>query len=172
MGHLDEAAFARTLAACPHCHGTAFEVAAYLDRAQSLMLADPNGDGRWAYDGEKFIDGVYRVRCLTCRTDVFASDACPRCHADGALPAALTATSRLAAPKRCPKCQETEVSIVGFAPAIARVDAGKPGKPVASALYGDAGFHVIAMACDSCDWAQVAEGCPICGNANTLRHRP
>jgi hypothetical protein len=173
MGHLDEASFEAAIAACAKCGGRTFEVSTYLDRTQSLMLADANDDGRWAHDGEKFIDGVYRVQCMNCRTDAFASDDCPRCHAPDALEANIVgAMTRLAVPQRCPSCRGTETSIVGFARATVKVGEGRPSQPTPVTLFGDPGFHVVAVACDSCDWAQVAEGCPLCGNRAPLRARP
>ncbi|MCX5742026.1 MAG: hypothetical protein NT062_05960 [Proteobacteria bacterium] len=170
MGYLDEAAFERAMTCS--CGGTTFEVSTYIDRHQSLMLADANDEGRWAHDGEKFIDGIYRMVCTSCRTPTFESADCPRCHHAGGLADAIGQMSRLVAPKRCPSCSNTEISIVGFAPATCKASPGQPGKPTPVALYGEPGFHVIAVACDACDWAQVAEGCPLCGHAGKLRVRP
>lgn len=174
MGQLDEAAFARAIDPCGKCGGQSFEISAYLDRTVSVMLGDANGDGKWAYDGEKFIDGVYKIRCMACSTEPFASPDCPRCHATGGLAGALAAATRLAVPKRCPKCKNTECTLVGFSPATARTNdaSARPTTPTPIALLGDAGFHVVAIACDACDWAIVAEGCPICGAAGPLRARP
>jgi hypothetical protein len=174
MGHLDEAGFARTIAACEKCGGRSFEITSYLDRHLSVMLGDANGDGKWAYDGEKFIDGVFRVRCVACNAESFSSPDCPRCHAKDRLAAALEASSKLVVPKRCPACKNTEVSIVAFTPGIARTTdaSARPTTPVPKALLGDPGYHVVAIACDACDWATVAEGCPICGKPPPLRPRP
>jgi hypothetical protein len=174
MGHLDEAAFRRALEPCARCSGKAFDIDAYLDRTVEVMLGEANDDGRWCYDGEKFIDGVFRVRCVACQATVFSSDDCPRCHAKAALVPALGAMSRLVPPKRCPRCNKTEVTLVAFAPACSRTTdaSARPTTPKASALLGDPGYHVIAVACDDCDWAEVAEGCPICTAASPLRARP
>lgn len=174
MGQLDEAGFAQAISTCGKCAGVAFEISSYLDRQVSVMLGDANGDGKWVYDGEKFIDGVYRIRCMSCSTDAHNSPDCPRCHAPGALAAALAAESKMSVPKRCPECKSTEVSIVGFAPAVARTTdaSARPTTPVPQALLGEPGFHIVAVACDVCNWATVAEGCPICGNQAPLRKRP
>jgi hypothetical protein len=173
MGHLDEPTFERTIASCARCGGTAFEIATYIDRYFDVMLGERNDDGRWVYDGEKLIDGVYRVTCAApaCGALAFESADCPRCHRAGALADAIAATSRLAAPRRCPRCNDTELGVVGFAPAVVRTGAGKPA-PAATALLGEPGFHVIALGCNGCDWAQAAEGCPLCGAAPPLRARP
>ena len=174
MGHLDEKAFEQTIANCKNCeHTTAFEVFSYIDRHQSLMLADANGTGRWAHDGEKFIDGIYKIVCMGCRTAVYETKDCPRCHRPGGLADVLNTESRLTVPQRCPSCRGTETSIVGFAPATVKTGEGQRAAPTPTALYGDPGFHIVAIACDACDWARVAEGCPLCGNqASPLRARP
>ena len=148
------------------------EVASYLDRKVSVMLGDANDDGVWAHDGEKFVDGTYRIACVGCQQVAFASDDCPRCHASGTLPATLASASRLAVPKRCPRCNATEVSLIGLAPATVRHGAGRTPAPTPKALLGEPGFHVVAIACDDCDWVTSAEGCPLCAAPGPLRERP
>jgi hypothetical protein len=172
MGKLDEKSFAAAIAKCEKCGAAAFEVASYLDRQLTVMLGERNDDGRWTHDGEKFIDGVYRVRCIGCGAEPFASDACPRCHREGGLPDALAAMSRLAVPKRCPECRGTELTITGFAPSLVRTGAAARAQPAPTAMLGDAGFHVAHIMCDGCDWVALAEGCPLCGGAGPLRVRP
>lgn len=172
MGQLDERSFAEHLGPCPGCGGKVFDVASYLDRKVSMMLADANDEGTWAHDGEKFIDGTYRITCAGCARVVFASDDCPRCHAVATLPATLAATSHLEVPRRCPRCNATETTIIGFAPATVRTGAGKTPVPTPRALAGEPGFHVVAIACDDCDWARTAPGCPLCTAPGPLRPRP
>lgn len=172
MGHLDETAFTAAIAGCAACGAKSFEIASYLDRQVSVMLGEANDDGRWTHDGEKFIDGVYRVTCLGCGRDAYASPDCPRCHRAGGLADIVDVPSRLAVPRRCPSCQGTEVTVMGFAPARVRTGAGRPSTPAPTALLGDAGFHVAAIACDQCDWVQSADGCPQCGGPGPLRERP
>lgn len=172
MGLLDEPGFARALAPCAGCGGTTFDIATYADRHVPVMLADPTSAGRWVYDGEAFIDGVYRIRCSGCGQDAFASDACPRCHRPGGLADGLAHESRLAVPKRCPGCNELELSLIGFAPAtVSAQGTGRPPAPTPTATLGEPGFHVIAIACDACDWATVSERCPICDAVPPLRKR-
>jgi hypothetical protein len=172
MGHLDEPGFERAIAACAGCGGTAFDIATYLDRHVPVMLADPTGDGRWVYDGEAFIDGVFRVRCAACPRVPFESPDCPRCHREGGLADGLGKETRLEVPKRCPRCKESELSLIAFVPATVRTQGpGRPPPPKPTASFGDAGFHVIAVACDACDWAIASERCPICDAAPPLRKR-
>ncbi|MEZ4403735.1 MAG: hypothetical protein R3B06_27170 [Kofleriaceae bacterium] len=172
MGHLDEAAFARHLAGCPGCGGRTFDVVSYLDRHVAVMLGDADDDGKWVHDGEAFVDGVSRITCVGCGQVAYASDDCPRCHAVGTLPASLAATSHQEVPKRCPRCTGTQLGVIAFAPATVRTGAGKPPPPTATALFGDPGFHVVAIACDDCDWAITAPGCPLCQAPPPLRARP
>ncbi|HTL31618.1 MAG TPA: hypothetical protein VL326_00760 [Kofleriaceae bacterium] len=172
MGKLDEAAFETTIASCPKCEAKAFEVASYIDRQVTVMLGERNDDGRWTHDGEKFIDGVYRVTCIRCRADAFTSADCPRCHRENGLADAVGHDSRLAVPKRCPTCKGTELTVSGFAPAMVRTGEGQRPSPTATAHFGDAGFHVAQIMCDGCDWVALAEGCPLCGGAGPLRARP
>ena len=173
MGKLDEASFAAAIASCTKCKGTAFEVTSYIDRQTSVMLGERNDEGRWTHDGEKFIDGVWRIRCIRCSEDVFSSNDCPRCHREGGLADAINTTARMATPKRCPQCKATEMTVSGFAPSKVRTAGeGRPPAPTPTAMFGDAGFHVAHIMCDGCDWVAVAEGCPLCGGAGPLRARP
>jgi len=107
MGQLDQPSFDRAVrGGCPACGGAALEIRSFIDRSVVAMAADPNDAGRWVHDGEKFVDGTYRIACASCARPVFESADCPRCHAPGGLARALGEPSRLAVPKRCPKCGE------------------------------------------------------------------
>lgn len=172
MGHLDEASFADRVQTCTACGASKLILHSYIDRAQHVMVGQADDDGRWAYDGEGFIDGVYRIECASCAAVMFHSDDCTRCHAVGALPAVAATENRLTVPKKCPRCNGLELSILGFAPSRTEVHHGTPGKAVATALFGDVGFHVVAIGCRDCEWAVVAEGCPMCAAASPIRRRP
>jgi len=172
LSHLDEKSFVAALAGCAGCGGKAFEITTYIDRQVPVMLGDANDEGRWTHDGEKLIDGVSRIACTGCGAVAYASDDCPRCHAAGGL-ARAAAPTRLAVPRRCPSCNGTELTVIAFAPATVRTAAGsRPTQPAAQALFGDDGFHVMALACDDCDWATVSDPCPLCGAPAPLRPRP
>jgi hypothetical protein len=173
MGQLDEARFEATVnAGCPVCRATALEIRTFLDRRVRLMLADPNDDGRWAHDGEKFIDGTYRITCAACAHVVFEDAACPRCHAAGGLARALGEPTRLAIPKRCPSCKEMELIAVALVPAVASYTPGGNPKPQPLVDFGEPGYHVVAYACEACDAATVAQACPLCDAPGPLRPRP
>jgi hypothetical protein len=173
MGQLDETRFdAAIRAGCPACGGTALEIRSFIDRRLSLMLGDPNDDGRWVHDGEKFIDGTYQIACAGCGHVAFAHDDCPRCHAAAGLARALAEPSRIAIPKRCPSCKETELIALALIPASVRYSGGTAALPRALGELGDPGYHVVAFACESCDAAVVAPSCPLCDAPGPLRPRP
>lgn len=173
MGKLDEQAFELAVqGGCPACGEAAVEIRTFLDRRVLLMLADPNDAGRWVHDGEKFIDGTYRIACGSCAHVVFESPDCPRCHAAGGLARALGDASRLPIPKRCAGCNELELIALALVNAQARYTVGATPKPQPLAEYGEAGHHMVAFACESCDAAVVTQKCPLCDAPGPLRERP
>lgn len=173
MGQLDETRFdAAVRPGCPACGGAALDISSFIDRRLSIMLGDPNDDGRWVHDGEKFIDGTYRITCASCAHVVFADDACPRCHAAGGLARALGDASRLTIPRRCPGCNETELVALALIAATARTSGGKAPSPRPLGELGDPGYHIVAYACESCDAAVVVQTCPLCDGPGPLRPRP
>jgi hypothetical protein len=173
MGQLDQPTFERVVkAGCPACGHASVEIRSFIDNAVVVMAAEPNDVGKWVHDGEKFVDGTYRVACAKCAHVVFESPDCPRCHAPGGLARALGEVSRLVVPKRCVKCSELELLALAFVPASARYGGGETPKPKALVELGEPGYHVVAYACDACDHAVVAEGCPLCAAPGPLRPRP
>ncbi|MBP6628292.1 MAG: hypothetical protein KA297_02605 [Kofleriaceae bacterium] len=171
MGHLDEARFGGLVRGCAACGAAALELRTIIDRQVGVMFGDAVDDGRWAHDGEKFIDGVYAATCTACAAVAFASADCPRCHRVDGLAAALGGSAGLAVPKRCPGCGEGELTAVGFAPGRVVTGGGKR-EPTPLAALGEPGFHVAALLCDQCDWTAVADGCPLCAGPGPLRPRP
>ena len=172
MGALSQARFDELVhAGCPACGGRLVEIKSYVDRALEVMAGEPNSEGRWAHDGEKFVDGTYRIACVACAHVAFESDMCPRCNAAGGLARALADTSRVAIPKRCPQCNELELMALAFVPAVSRYG-GDATKPKQLVDFGDPGYHVVAYACNGCDRAVVADKCPLCDAPGPLRPRP
>lgn len=171
MGALSQAQFEEFVnAACPACGEHALEISTFIDRSFVAMVGDPNDAGRWVHDGEKFVDGTYRIACTKCAHAAFASDVCPRCNAPGALTKALESTSRVTIPKRCPTCNELELLAIALVPAKAPATLSPKAKPTAE--YGEPGYHVVAYACHACDNAVVSERCPLCDAPGPLRARP
>jgi len=168
MGKLDEAAFSSLIGAgCPGCGHSVFEVRSFVDRTVAVMLGTPNDEGRWAYDGEKLVDGAFEVRCAKCQHVAFSDDMCPRCNTPGHLAKALAEPSRLRVPKRCTSCNENELLVLAMLPAVA---VGAKAKAIAE--WDEPGYHVVAYACDACDHAVVAQTCPLCDAPGPLRARP
>ncbi|CAN5441530.1 hypothetical protein BH11MYX1_BH11MYX1_50320 [soil metagenome] len=100
------------------------EIRSFIDRTVGIMLADPTNAGKWSHDGEKFVDGTYRITCVTCKHVVFSSDICPRCNAPAQLAVARGEPSKLAVPVRCPKCNELELLAISLVPATAKSGGG------------------------------------------------
>jgi hypothetical protein len=172
MGALTQTRFEELVnAGCTACGGRLLRIHSFIDRALEVMAGEANNEGRWVHDGEKFVDGTYEIACVACAAVMFASDMCPRCNVPGRLVCALAEPNRLAVPKRCPKCSELELMAVAMVPAVARYG-GEAPKPKQLVDYGDAGYHVVAYACNGCDRAIVADNCPLCDAPGPLRPRP
>lgn len=172
MGQLDETRFEALIGAgCQKCSAKVLEIRTFLDRRVLFMLADPNDAARWVHDGEKFVDGTYRIACASCNDVLFEDPCCPRCNAAGGLGRAISDTSRLAIPKRCPRCNELELLALVLVAAKAKSGAGTP-KPEPLAEFGEPGYHVVAFACESCEAAVVTQKCPLCDAPGPLRPRP
>ena len=172
MGALSQARFEELVNAGCTCGGRLLEIRSYIDRSLVVMAAEPNNEGRWAHDGEKFVDGTYRIECASCHHVVFEHPDCPRCHAAGGLAKALADISRLQIPKRCPGCNELELLAIALVAAKAKYGGGERPKPVPLAEFGEAGHHTVAFACESCDAATVTQKCPLCDAPGPLRPRP
>lgn len=172
MGALGQTQFDELVrGGCPSCRGTLLEIRSVIDKSLVVMAGDPNDDGRWVHDGEKFVDGTYRIACVACKHAVFESEVCPRCNAPDALPRVMATPSRVVVPKRCPTCRELELMAVALVPAVARYG-GETPKPKQLVDHGEPGYHVVAYACPACDNAVVAERCPLCDAPGPLRPRP
>src|SRR3569832_1947225 len=109
MGALDQPAFEAVIAAgCTACGSKTLEIRSFIDRTVGVMFGDATNAGRWAHDGEKFVDGTYRIECVACKHVAFASDICPRCNGADRLTRALADTRRQAETKRSPSNKEKE----------------------------------------------------------------
>jgi rubrerythrin len=158
---------------CHACAATALRFRAYVDAGVPMMAAEPVGKLYWAYDGEKFVDGVFEVRCVGCGVAIFEADVCPRCHAPGGLATALETENAYPAPSACPSCQGQEVRLIAFVPAKVVYEGKRAQKAQTAVEPHDPGFHGYRVDCKTCGTVAALEGlCPLCGSTGALRKRP
>jgi hypothetical protein len=171
MGRLDEPGLDALIAAgCGACGAKRLVFQAYLDGLLPLIGGDPCGAVKWVYDGEKFVDGVYRVSCEACKEELLSAAMCPRCHSEGTLAGALAAKNAWPVPATCPSCDDDQVRYIAFIPAKVVYEGGRAEKPRTSVGLFDAGFHGYRVDCRDC--GKVAERCPLCAAPAPLRVRP
>ena len=110
MGILDKTALDALIAAgCAACGETTLTFQTYVDGLYPLMAGEPVGKLKWVYNGEKFLDGIHEIACVRCKSVVFTSPDCPRCHAKGGLATALATENSYPVPTACPGCEGEEV---------------------------------------------------------------
>jgi ribosomal protein S27E len=174
MGLLDEPGLERLVeAGCAGCGSKKLVFRGYLDAALPLMGGEPVGRLAWAYDGEKFVDGVFEVACAACGDVVFAAEVCPRCHAPAGLARALEATNGWPAPDRCPGCDDEQVRFVAFVPARVTYEGKRAERAQTSVELHDPGFHGFRVDCRDCGTVRErTETCPLCDGPGPLRPRP
>lgn len=174
MGKLDEPRLDALVAAgCTACGHKRLLFRSYLDAHLPLMGGEPVGTYTWAYDGEKFIDGVFEVTCASCQHVMFTDGDCPRCHAVGLLQTALASTNRWPAPRVCGACDGEEFRFTAMVPARVAYEGRRAEKPHTTTEMHEAGFHAYAATCLDCGEASLANGaCPLCDQPGPLRERP
>jgi len=174
MGMLTVAQLEETLSrGCSACAGTSLRFRAYVDAGVPLMAAEPVGRLYWAYNGERFVDGVFEIACTKCSVVLFASDVCPRCHAAGGLEVALDAENAYPAPKACPRCAGQEVRLIAFVPAKVVYEGKRADKAQTAIEPHDPGFHGYRVDCKTCGIvAELSGRCPLCASSEPLRARP
>lgn len=174
MGLLDEPGLDRLITSgCTQCGSHKLAFRTYVDGVLPLLGGEPVGRMTWAYDGEKFIDGVFEVRCAECSASLFAADVCPRCHAADGLARALDGSNRWPVPAACPSCDGEELRYVAFVPARVAYEGKRADKAKSSTELHDAGFHAYRADCRDCGTvAARADACPLCDAPGPLRARP
>jgi hypothetical protein len=174
MGLLDEPGLDRVVAAgCSACGGRKLVFLTIVDGSLPLMGGEPVGPITWAYDGEKFVDGVYRIDCADCQHVIFEADVCPRCHAPGGLDVALHSANRWAVPIACPGCGEEEVGYRALLPARVVHEGGRADKARTMTEPHDPGFHGYRVDCRDCGTvSELIDSCPLCAAPGPLRARP
>jgi hypothetical protein len=174
MGMLTVTELEETLSrGCAACAGTSLRFRAYVDAGVPMMAAEPVGKLYWAYNGEKFVDGVFEIACAKCSVVLFTSDVCPRCHAPGGLAVALDAENGYPAPKACPQCAGQEVRLIAFVRAKVVYEGKRAEKAQTAIEPHDPGFHGYRVDCKTCGTvAELRGSCPLCGSSEPLRPRP
>jgi hypothetical protein len=158
---------------CTACAGTSLRFRTYVDAGLPMMAAEPVGKLYWAYNGERFVDGVFEIRCSACSAVVFSSEVCPRCHAPGGLENALETENAYPAPKECPSCGGQEVRLIAFVPAKVVYEGKRAQKAQTAIEPHDPGFHGYRVDCKTCGTvAELVERCPLCASTGPLRPRP
>jgi hypothetical protein len=174
MGLLDAPALDQLIASgCPKCRAANLTFRTYVDGLLPIMGAEPIGRVKWVYDGEKFLDGVYEVKCTACKDVVFTAEICPRCHAPEGLSRALESPNGWPVPARCTGCGGEELRYIAFLPATVSYE-GKRAEKARSAveLYDD-GFHGYRVDCRDCGTVALrSDACPLCEAPVPLRPRP
>ena len=146
MGLLVEAGLDRmTAAGCGTCGERKLIIRTYVEGFFPLVGGEPVGAPRWAYDGEKFIDGVYAIECAGCAAKLFAADVCPRCHAEGGLARALAGQDGSPIPGGCDDadCGGEEIRCLAFVPARVTYDFIRSVMSRSLVDPGDDGFHPV-----------------------------
>jgi hypothetical protein len=174
MGLLTEDGLDQLIAAgCAACGAKRLTFRMYVDARLPLMGGEPVGKLGWAYDGEKFCDGVFEVSCADCKAPVFSASECPRCHAPGGLERALATENTWIVPKECPSCEGEEVRYLALVPARTVYEGKRAEKARTTVEITDPGFHGYAVDCKVCgSVAQLTERCPLCDAPAPLRERP
>jgi hypothetical protein len=174
MGLLDEPGLDRLVTAgCPACGSAKLLFHTYVDGILPVQGGEPVGRITWIYDGEKFVDGVYEVRCGQCDAAIFSASVCPRCHAPEGLGRALETPNDWPVPSSCPSCDDEEVRYVAFLPARVTFEGKRAEKARELSLPHENGFHGARVDCRDCGTvAERTDVCPLCRAPAPLRARP
>ena len=174
MGSLDNAAFTSLIdRGCLACGGKKLLIESYVEGAFPLLEGESDGTVVWAYKGETFVDGVFSIRCSACKKALFANPACPRCHTDGGLVAALESENARPLPTACPRCGDDTLVARAFVPADVVYHGKRAEKARTSHGAADEGFHLVRLDCTACGTVEEpALTCPLCASTGPLRAQP
>jgi hypothetical protein len=174
MGSLTEVEFTELVGAgCPACGVKKLVIRSYVEGRFPIMGGEPVGPVTWAYKGETFVDGVFEVRCASCKNLAFSDPSCPRCHAPDGLARALENENAHPVPKECPTCQQGALTYRAFVPAIVTYEGKRADKARTHCELYDAGFHGVRAECKTCGVLPPrADGCPLCHASGPVRVQP
>jgi hypothetical protein len=160
-------------ASCPACGAGPLSFRAFLDGRILLFGGEPVSKLTWCYDGEKFVDGVYEIRCAGCSGTLFLAAVCPRCNTADGLARALATENRFPLPKECPQCSGEELQYTALLPATVACERKRAAAPRPQVDPYEPGFHGYKVTCTDCgEVATHSASCPLCEAPGPLRARP
>ena len=160
-------------AGCAACGTSQLGFRAYLDGRMLLLGGEPVSKLTWCYDGEKFVDGVFEIRCAGCSGVLFSAEVCPRCNQEGGLARALATENRFPRLAECPQCGAEELRYTAMLPAVVTYERKRAAAPRAQSDPYEPGFHGYKVSCEDCgDVAEQSASCPLCAAPGPLRARP
>lgn len=89
MMPLSEEAFAALTAAGCSCGGKRLAIEAYVLQSLPLLAGELFGAPSWAYKGEDFVHGAYRIACDGCKKELHVENACSKCGSPNGVVRAL-----------------------------------------------------------------------------------
>lgn len=161
---LSEAEFTALVdAGCTACGGKRLTVEAYVAQRLPLLAGEVFGSPSWGYKGEELVRGTYRIVCTGCRSELFASTACPQCFSDGGLERALETESSLPLPVSCSECSSEQLTVTGYVPAMVVYEGKRAERARTQTAPEDPGFHLSRAECKRCrNVAERRSPCPLC----------
>jgi RNA polymerase subunit RPABC4/transcription elongation factor Spt4 len=167
---LSEEAFTALVGAgCPHCGGKKVSIEALVVQKLPLLGGEVFGAASWAYKGEDFVRGAYRIACHACKKELFTAEACPRCGAEGGVERALARENAFDLPRACERCGSEQFTARAFAPALVVYEGKRADKPRAQAVPGEPGCHAFHRECKACHaTVEQRDPCPLCGVARAV----
>jgi RNA polymerase subunit RPABC4/transcription elongation factor Spt4 len=164
---LSEDAFSALVAAgCPSCGGKKLTIEALVAQRLPLLGGEVYGSPSWAYKGEDFVRGAYRIACHGCKKEIFVAGACPRCRAKGGVERALARENAFDLPKACEHCGSEQLTAKAFAPALVVYEGKRADKARSQAAPGEPGCHAYQRECKRCHaTVEQRDPCPLCGGS-------
>jgi RNA polymerase subunit RPABC4/transcription elongation factor Spt4 len=164
-GPLSEPTFAALVeAGCPTCSAKRVVIEALLVEKVPLLGGEVYGSPSWAYKGEDFVRGTYRVGCESCKSELFSASACPRCGAPGGVQRALEQESAFPLARACEHCGSEQLTAKAFASARVVYEGKRADKPRPQAAPEEPGFHAFQTECKVCQRVvETRDPCPLCG---------
>lgn len=161
---LTEAEFTTLVDAGCTCTSKELVVLALVAQKLDLYRGDLYGSPSWGYVGEQLVSGTYRIECARCDAELYASEACPLCGAEGGVARALETESTLPFPEICGECQGAQLTASAYVPARVSYGGARAQKARSNVAPEDPGFHAFRIECKRCRNAVTAPraACVLC----------